>query len=128
MPKSVSLPYQNFTNASMTGTSTVTSAITNIMYRDSVSLELDWSGTPTGTFSVLGSNSYNPGLPQTDGGQNAGTWTPITLSPAPVTSGSAGSLLINMNQLAFAWLQVKYTNTSGSGILNGWIAAKSLGA
>lgn len=130
--KQVSPPYQNFTSASMTGTATLTSSVTNILYRDNISIELDWTGTPTGTFFIEGSNSYNPGIPQAGGGPDGpastGTWTALTLSPNPVAGGSASNLLINLDDLAFAWIRVRYTNSAGSGTLNGWIAAKSKGA
>lgn len=134
MNKEISEPYQNFSaaagNQTMTGTSTLTSIPTNIKYRDSVAIQLQWTGTPTGTFSVQGSLDYSPGLPQTaapPGGANPGTWTPITLSPAPVASGSSGVILLNLNQLAFPWIRVQYTNASGTGVLTGYISAKSLG-
>jgi hypothetical protein len=125
-----SLP-QLFNGASMTGSATLTSNVTNVMYRDSVAIQLQWSGTPNGTFYVQGSLDYNPGTPQSEGGVNAGTWTTVPVvdvnNNPPVASGSAGSILINMNQVAFPWLRVQYTNSSSTGTLTGYVGAKSLG-
>jgi hypothetical protein len=132
--KEISEVYQNFSaglaNQTMTGTAQLISAVTNIKYKDSVAIQLKWTGTPTGTFTVDGSLDYNPGLPQSGappGGANNGTWTSLVLSPAPVASGAAGNILLNLNQLAFPWIRVTYTNASGTGTLTGYISAKSLG-
>lgn len=114
-------------NQTMTGTATLTSLPSNILYKDSVAIALNYTGTPNGTFSVQGSNDYNPGLPQSAGTVNAGTWVALSLSPAPVASGSAANILLNLNQLAFPWIRVQYTNTSSTGVLTGNIVAKSLG-
>lgn len=127
MVKNAGLPYQIFTNASMSGTITVSGPITDLMYKDSAAVSLNWSGTPTGTFFVNGSVDYNPGLPQSDGTINNGTFTTLALSPAPVATGSGGSsqILINMSPLAFRYMQISYTNSTGSGLLTGWICSKS---
>lgn len=131
MNKEISEPFQNFTSVTgqaMTGVATLTSIPTNIKYRDSVAIQLQWTGSPTGTFQVEGSLDYNPGLTQTDGGANPGQWTPLTLTPAPVATGASGGLiLLNLNQLAFPWIRVQYTNSAGTGTLTGYISAKSLG-
>jgi hypothetical protein len=131
MLKEITPSYPIFNNASMTGSTTITSLQTNVGYKDSVSIELVWTGTPTGNFFVQGSNSYNPGTPQT-GTPNAGTWTTIpvvdpTTGQTPQASGQAGQNLINLKQAGFPWIQVVYTNASGTGTLNAVIYAKSLG-
>lgn len=120
----------------MTGTTAIYSSISNILYKDSVGVQLQWSSSPTGTFQILVSNDYRPSLIQSEGfgAPNSGTWVPLAIQN-PVTGVTAttfstalGSpIAINLNQLAFAWLQVVYTNASGTGTLNGFITAKSLG-
>lgn len=72
---------------------------------DNVNLEVTWTGTPTGTFEVLTSNS----------GIN---FYPLTYNPAlaqPV--GSAGGYTINNTQLSAKYILLRYTNSSGSGTL-----------
>lgn len=128
--KEISEPFQVITNGAMTGTTVITSLPTNIKYRDSVAYQAKWTGTPNGTFSVEGSVDYNPNLPQAQnpvGTTASATWTPITLSPTPAATGSAGNFIINMNQLAFAWIRLVYTNTSSTGTLQAYVTAKSLG-
>lgn len=128
MLKEVTPVNQVFTNGTMSGTTTITSLASNISYKDSIAYQLNWTGIPTGTFSVQGSVDYNPGLPQSNGGFNPGHWTALTLSPSPAATGSGSSqILINMNQLAFPWIRIQYTNTTSSGVLSGYLFAKSLG-
>lgn len=127
--KSVSPSYKIFDAVSISGTNAVTSSVSNILYRDSVGLQFNWTGNPTGTVDVQGSIDFSPGLTQNGGRPdvpNAGTWTSITLSPSPSVSGSS-SILIDMNNLSFSNIRAVYTNTSGSGTLTGWIVSKSLG-
>lgn len=123
MPRKNSLRlYQCITAASMTGN--ITSAITGIEYVDNVGLELDWTGTPTGTFSVEVSISY---AQDAQGNvTNAGAWNALTLSPAPAAAGAAGSYYIELNQLSATWIRVKYTAGSSTGTLNGYICAKEI--
>lgn len=72
---------------------------------DNIGLEVTWTGTPTGTFSVLGSNS----------GINFYTLTfnPVLSQP----SGSAGGMGIDINQFPWKYILLKYVNSSGSGTL-----------
>jgi len=136
MQKEVSQPFQNFTNASMTGTTILFSPVTNILYRDSALVQLQWTGTPTGTFQIQVCSDYKPALTQTAGygAPNSGTWSvlpvqdPVAGTDYTTIPTSVGSpISANLTQLAHAWLMVVYTNISGTGILNGYISAKSLG-
>lgn len=116
-----SLPtFQIFTAGVMTGTNVLTSTVTNIQNLDNVAIELIWTGTPNGTFTVDGSLDYA----LTNGA--AGTWVSLTLSPAPAAAGSASNALINLNGLAFPWIRVTYTNASSTGTLTGYISGKAV--
>lgn len=114
-----------FTDASMSGTVTLLSLPSNISYKDSVAYQTQWSGIPSGTFDVQGSVDYNPGQPQSNGSPNPGKWIPLGLTIGTTSSGSDN--LINLNQLAFPWIRLAYTNSSGQGVLNAYLFAKSLG-
>lgn len=131
MLKEISPVYQTFTNAAMSGTAVIVSSISAIQYKDSISFQMQWTGTPSGSFAVQGSLDYNPGNPQTGGPANTGTWTSVNAldvnGNAPNALGAAGQILFNMNQLAFPWVRMQYTNISGTGTLNGYFMAKSLG-
>lgn len=137
--KSILGVYQNFSSAlanqTMTGTSVITSPQTNITYKDNIGVQLQWTGTPTGTFTVQGSLDYNPGLPQSGGatgGANAGVWTTINAvdqsGNPPVAAGAPGQILMNLQELCFPWLRIQYTNASGTGTLTGYISGKSIGS
>lgn len=117
--------FRLITNGVMTGTATITSTPTaansgtsqpgqNVQNLDNLGLEISWTGTPTGTITVLGSNSGT-------------TFYALTFNPAITQpAGSAGGYLINLNQFPWPWLQVKYTNASGTGTLNAWLYGKDL--
>lgn len=97
---------QIVTAGSMTSTNTITSTVLTIANFDNIGLEIAWTGTPVGTISVAVSNS----------GTNfyALTFNPILTQPA----GSAGGYVVSLNQLPFQYLEVQYTNSSGTGTLN----------
>ncbi len=112
--------YQVLVNGTMTGTSVLTSEITEIRGFDNISYEADFTGTPTGTFSVQVSNSYDPIT-----NPNA-VFVILPLSPTPVASGSSGVVGIDINQSGFKWIKLVYTNASGSGTLNAYVSGKAL--
>jgi len=91
----------------MTGTDVLTSISMNIGMMVFASVQLVWTGTPTGVIKLQGSNDEN-------------TWTDLVELNTKIIqpAGSAGDLLIDLNQLSFKFLRVKYTNASGSGVLN----------
>lgn len=104
-------PFKIITNGDMSGN--LTSLVTSIKNTDNVSLYFSWTGTPNGSFSVYGNlnNDVVNGVP-------------LTLTPSPVAIGTSGSILINMQQLAFPYIYVVYTKTSGSGTLQVSISGK----
>lgn len=103
--------------------SSITSKVTNILNQDNVSIELSWTGTPNGSFAIQGSLTH---AEQNGNVTNVGTWTPITLPAAVVAVGSAGSALLDLNQLSFPWIRVVYTASSGSGSLTYSISGKQV--
>lgn len=89
----------------MAGTNTIYSQILDVSRMDDIGLELTWTGTPTGTFQVYGSNS----------GQ---FFYPLTFTPAlGQPSGSSGGYLIDLFGYPFKYLLLEYTNSSGAGSL-----------
>lgn len=98
----------------MSGTNTIYSNIQDISNTDNQGLEITWSGTPTGTISVLCSES---GL----------YFYPLTFNPAITQpTGSAGGYLIDLNQVPWRYVMVQYVNASGSGVLTMWLGSKDL--
>ena len=98
----------------MASTNTIYSNILDVSRMDNIGLEVAWSGTPTGTLSILCSNS----------GVN---FSALTFSPAlSQPAGSAGNMNIDLNQLPFRFIMLKYVNASGSGTLTSYIQGKDL--
>lgn len=98
----------------MASTNVIYSQILEISKMDNQGLEVTWTGTPTGTFQVMVSNS----------GINfyALTFTPLLAQPA----GSGGGYAVNLNQLPFKYMMLQYTNASGSGSLTVYGQQKDL--
>lgn len=103
--------YPIITNGDMSGN--LTSLTTDIRYTDDVGVQLTFTGTPTGTFSVnVSTDQIN--------------WVPLTLPSVPVASGSAGSIYLDLFALSAPYIQTTYTRTSGSGTLQASIVAKAI--
>lgn len=104
--------FQMVTNGDMS--STITSVPVNVLNMDNAGFEITYTGTPTGTFQVLGSVS----------GIN---YYPLTFNPAlSAPSGAAGGFLINLNQFPYVYYQLQYISNSGSGTLNVYTTAKQV--
>lgn len=89
----------------MASTNTIYSQIVDVATMDNVGLEVSWTGTPSGTFSVLGSNSGSFFF--------ALTFNPALAQP----SGSAGGYGVDLFTFPFKYLLLEYVNVSGSGSL-----------
>src|SRR6185503_13444384 len=111
--------FQVFKNQSMTGTTVITQSVpSNVLHKDNITFQAQWTGNPMGTFAVQVSLDYNPGNPQNGGAPggpaNAGTW--ITLpcldesANPPAASGAAGQIIFELNQISQPWVRLQYTN------------------
>jgi hypothetical protein len=102
------------TSGTMTGTATTYSNIIDISRMDNIGAEVFWSGTPTGTITVLCSVS----------GQN---WSNLTFNPPLAQpSGSGAGYLIDLNQVPYKYIMFQYINSSGTGSLTVWLQFKDL--
>ena len=94
----------------MSSTNTIYGDILQIDQGMTVAFECVFTGTPTGTLTVEGSNT----------GSN---WNTLDIDiNSPV--GSAGTTGIDILRTGFRYLRLKYTNISGSGVLQAYIYAK----
>lgn len=107
-----------FTNAVMTGTTVLTSPITTVKFLDNVSIDVSWTGTPTGEFKVQECLDYDVNAP------SRATWRDLAFATTILAAGAAGDHQMFLNQVPFYALRVTYTNASGTGTLNGKISAK----
>ena len=114
IPYNQNVPLTGMTAGIMTGTNTIYSNVVNISNTDNQGLDITWTGTPTGTISVLAS----------EGGLNfyAFTFNPILSQPA----GAPGGYGISLNQVPFRYILVQYVNASGSGLLTIYLGSKDL--
>ncbi len=121
--KNTLTPYQIF-NAVTMGAS-ATSPVIVIAYMDNIGIQLQWTGTPVGTFSFEVSLDYAASQP---GGavSNSGTWIPLNVSPAITAAGVDDQAYVDINQSGATAIRIKYTRTSGTGSLTGYVAAKQV--
>lgn len=129
--KKILAPYQVITNGNMTGN--LTGKVTNINNLDNVGVQLNWTGSPVGTFSVQVSADY---AQDTQGNvTNAGNWISInitywngstftTTSTIPTSVGSP--IYLDLDLLSAPWIRVIYTAGSSTGTLNAYVTAKGL--
>lgn len=91
----------------------ITSSTTDIRYTDDVGVQLTWTGTPTGTFSVnVSTDKVN--------------WVPLALPSSPVAAGAPGSIYLDLFALSAPYIQTTYTPVSGTGVLSANIVAKAI--
>jgi len=119
----------------MTGTTVITGTAFELKGRSHVSYQIVWTSTAVGTMNFQVTNHPQPWLNpdgtatslQTGTANTAATWTTLTnpsafsaLQPA----GTAGSSEFGFADLAALWIRPKYTNTSSTGVLQCWGAAR----
>lgn len=102
----------------------ITSPVTNVQFLDNICIQLNFTGTPTGTFSVEVSIDHE----QDSQGAiiQAGNWVALPLDPTPVAAGAADQIILDLNQISQPWIRVIYTATSGTGSLDMIISAKMI--
>ncbi len=121
--KNALFKFRNIADGDMSGD--ITSAITAIQYLDNVGVQVIWAGTaPVGTVSVEVSLDHS----QDELGNVtvAGNWAAIDISPAPSVASNTGSIYIDLNQLSAPYIRVKFTRTSGTGVMNAYICGKAV--
>lgn len=104
--------------------SSITSSAQESQYQDNIAIQLIWTGSPVGAFSIQVSVDYKE-----DAEKNiivAGTWSTLTLSNAITASGSGDNAYIDLNQLSAPYYRIVYTRTSGTGTLNAYVSSKGV--
>lgn len=124
MPKTLQ-PIHIITSKSasnMTGTTVVTSNVVDTRYLTNLYLQISYTGTPNGSFSIQASMDYVPN-PAGGAGIVAGTWIDIGANIANA-AGGAGAVGVNIANEGYAFLRLVYTNTSSTGSLDVWAGGK----
>lgn len=86
------------------------SSSVNISSVSGYSVHMIWTGTPTGTLSIKGSND-NSNFP---------------LVTSVSTGGTAGQSLTNIEKAHYNFVRVEYTHSSGTGDLTVYISGKNI--
>lgn len=115
-------PVKIFNDGDMSGN--LTSIIVETKLQDNVGIQLHWTGTPTGTFSVEISIDHKEDV--LGNVVVAGHWVSLPLLPAIAAAGAGDDAYIDLNQLSASYVRVKYTRSAGSGTLNGFMVAKGV--
>lgn len=92
----------------------LTTLVTSVGATDNVAYQLVYTGSPVGTFLVEASI-------------NGTDWSALTFSTAITTSSAPSGSLININQIPYRQLRLRYVPTSGTGSLTVWFEGKRLG-
>ncbi len=125
--------YPIITAGSMTGTASITSAVTCIQWLDNVGMQFNWTSSPVGTFQVQVSADY--AQDELGNVTNPGNWAAVPLSyllagsmtqSATIPTSVGSPVYLDLNQLSAPWVRAVYTNASSTGTLNAFITAKAL--
>lgn len=98
---------------------------TQITYQDNAGIQISWTGTLQGVFSVYVTNDkFGINAPPT-----VIRWTPLDFgSPVNMdTTNKATGIIINLTQLPFTGMYFSYANTSGTGNIVAKFTIKSVG-
>lgn len=93
------------TDGPMASTNTIYTNIQNVDLLDNHGIQIDYTGTASGTITAMVSN-------------NGRKFYALTLNPAITQpTGSTGGCIGSFNQLPYKYLMFKYVNSSGTGTL-----------
>lgn len=98
----------------VTGTNTYYSDVWSGKFADVWDIMLQWTGTPTGTFTLWATDKGDPGLADDSDWVQETSFTPT--NPA----GAAGKMRDNAANATGRKWRLKYVNSAGSGTLFGW--------
>lgn len=102
---------------------------TIIRYLDNCCYQINMDGNgSTGSFSVEGSLDYAVNEANDDAPVRAGNWIALNLSGTPTAGGSSDQILIDLNQLPFNAIRLRYTSSvAGTGHCDVYVMSRQLG-
>lgn len=110
---------------------TVTFAPTLIKWLDNVSYQINITTTNSvGSFSVQASLDYEPAgsVDPMSTSPNTGNWVDLNLTDTPIANGANSSILIDLNQLPYKAIRLKYTSSvAGTGVCDVYVMARQIG-
>lgn len=115
-------PVALFTNTSMT--TDQTSVAVEIKNQDNVGIQITWSGTPEGDFSVQISSDH---MQDIEGNITVpGHWVTIPLDPAISATGAPDDAYIDLNQMSAQYVRLVYSVTASTGTMTAIAVAKGV--
>lgn len=109
--KNIIKPHHLMVDGDMSG-SLISDAV-DVTYTDNVGFQLTFTGTPTGVFSCQGTiDEVN--------------WSSLTFSTTPTADGGDDVHLLNINQIPYKKLRIRYSPMMGTGTLNIYVMSKGL--
>lgn len=115
-------PYHLIKAVSMAAS--ITSTPVENQYQDNVGIQLTWTGSPTGVFSIQVSVDY--AVDAQGNVTNAGNWVTLILSAPIAAVGAGDTAYIDLNQLTAPYYRIVYTRSSGTGTLDGYVVGKGV--
>lgn len=100
--------------------SNYTSPAIDVRLYDQMCVQLNFTGTPTGTFAVQAALDYDPN----NATNLPGTWVPLTLASTLSAAGAAGQILVDFQLTSYPFIRFVYTAGGGSGSLDIWTYGK----
>ena len=95
------------------GNATTVSQWINVQQGDNIGCAVRTAGTATGTWSVLYSNDFVPGV---DSPTDLTKWDTYTLATTPpAASGSAQKFGIAIDAFEFKYIRLQFTGSAGAG-------------
>lgn len=111
--KRVLTPYRLVTDGSLAADFYSPASV--VSYDDNVGYQVKYSGDPTGQFYVQGTI-------------NGSDWEDLALNSDILVSATPGSFVINLNQIPYFQLRIRFARTSGTGLVQIWVMTKTIGA
>lgn len=115
MPLKLFGPKNIFNAVAVSGATAYRSDLIDMLCMDIASIEIQWTGDPTGVISIDGSN----------GGT---VWYPTGMAVNnPAGNGASDNTLLDLSRTSFRYISISYTNSSGSGTVTAIAIAKGIG-
>lgn len=118
------VPIRVFDNVAVAAAQDFVSAIIVVGIGSSLlSLHMQWTGDPTGTFALFQSNFPQPGKNKTRG------WVPVPTDEVDFTdknpAGSADASFVNIHAVSGSKYLLVYTQSGGTGVLDAFSVTKN---
>jgi hypothetical protein len=103
--------------------SSVTSLVTDIQFLDNIAIQINFTGSPVGSFAIQTSLDYAIDN-VTNTVINTGNW--VDYQGLSISTAVGSPIIIELNQVSSPFIRLVYSKVSGSGTMNAYISAKTI--